>query len=135
MSFRYDPNRLCAVNDDTHATLRTSGRFDDIGDLIFSYTSPDLNFDVYASVIKEPKKYLYKGELVDGMITIAVQILEPVVRKAFSAAENAGVKRYDSYQDFKDEISDGMYVLSSGGGEYLKYSPDIRIEFIDRPAQ
>lgn len=132
MAYRFDKQQQLAKDDVSGATVRGVYRFDDISDLTFAYECGDIHFEFHAHSVKEIRRYMSLGQPHEGPVTIEEQIVESDLRTAYGRRSATMYARFPTYEDLRNEVSRGLFVLCSNGGEYLNYSPEFKIGFVDR---
>lgn len=131
MTFRYEKNGRRSVDDVTGAVILLSGRYPDTSDVPLCYESGDLRFDIHINEVKERRVYLSKdGEAVEGIVAVVVEVVESDIKKAFRAVMNT--TKFLNYEAFLQHVVEGIFELETSGGEYLKYSPDLKVRLISR---
>jgi hypothetical protein len=57
-------------------------------------------------------------------------ILEPTLKAGFAQASRSKVSSSEAYEQLKRDVSEGLFVLLTWGGDLLPFVPDYKIAFI-----
>jgi hypothetical protein len=131
MAFELDKKTLSAVDLATGISLRMSTKFYDIADAFFYiYKSPDIEFEFSVAEKRERRTILIKGTPSERKQAVAGLILEPTLKAGFARASHSNAVSSKAYEQLKRDVSEGMFVLLTWGGDLLRFVPDYKIAFI-----
>lgn len=116
-------------------TVKMAFRFKDItNEFTFCYSDRVVTFefevrcDVGIAVGGEPEP----GATSPKPTTLAMHIVESTVLKGLiGALGNDALSKVD-YKAIKAAILEGVYMIDTDGGQLLRFSPDYKIDFVDR---
>jgi hypothetical protein len=130
MAFEFDKNTLSAFDPKKNVRIRRSGKFYDIADEFFYiYEGPNANFEFCIVERREFRKVVIKGIPTERKIQVASFIVESSLKAGLAKTTKGQPPDGDAYEAIKSDVSKGLFVVLTWGGDLLSWVPDYRIEF------
>jgi hypothetical protein len=133
MAFQFDRRTLKAV--DAENGIEISRRPDVFTDLVpekffYIYKGPDIRFEFCVVPKMEWRTVLIKGKPTEYELEVATLIVEFSLIAGLEKALRCQNIDNKFYERIKTEVSAGMFVMSTWGGDLLSFVPDFQVIFI-----
>jgi len=131
--FHYDPATRSAIDRNHSCLIKRTSIFTDVKSLsVFEYTKHDRKIRFEVLHVEQPRTYRRADNQNEATLNVGALILEPTLRSSY---DREILKLRDTifpeteYRELKKVIRDGVFVVTSKGGERLKTSPDFDVVF------
>lgn len=140
MSYTYEPETRSATDAVTGARISSAPGITDVMHLfLYRYARGDyqVDFEVYITSENRPFDKIVRrsdGRWMEWPVATSAHIMEATLRRTFERQSKTGTQRLDyekSYENFKQNIKEGIFALITQGGRTLTRAPEFTVEFAD----